>query len=43
MSQMTIVMEEGMFMIRLTTIIELVVPISKFRHEHITTWLFYSH
>jgi hypothetical protein len=43
MSQMTIVMEEGMFMNRLTTIIELVVPILKFHHEQITTWLFYSH
>jgi hypothetical protein len=26
-------MEEGMFMIRLTGIIELAVPISKFHHE----------
>jgi len=47
---MTIVMEEGTFMIRLTVktvrlytvgIIELDVPISKFHHEQITMWLFY--
>ena len=38
---MTIVMEEGMFMIRLTGIIELAVPMSKFHHEQITMWLFY--
>jgi hypothetical protein len=34
-------MEEGMFMIRLTGIIELAVPISKYHHEHITMWLLY--
>jgi hypothetical protein len=34
-------MEEDMFMIRLTGIIELAVPISKFHHEQITMWLFY--
>jgi hypothetical protein len=34
-------MEEVMFMIRLTGIIELVVPISKFHHEQFTMWLFY--
>jgi len=38
---MTIVMEEAMFMIRLTGIIELTVPMSKFHHEHTTMWLFY--
>jgi hypothetical protein len=34
-------MEKGMFMIRLTGIIELAVSMSKFQHEHITMWLFY--
>jgi len=34
-------MEEGMFMISLTGIIELDVAISKFHHEQITMWLFY--
>jgi hypothetical protein len=38
---MTIVMEEDMFMIRLTGIIELAVPMSKFHHEQIIMWLFY--
>jgi hypothetical protein len=38
---MTIMMEEDMFMIRLTGILELAVPISKFHHEQITMWLFY--
>ena len=32
---MTIVMEEGMFMIHLTGVIEVVVPISKCHHEQI--------
>ena len=30
-----------MFMIRLTGILELAVPISKLHHEQITMWLFY--
>jgi hypothetical protein len=34
-------MEEDMFMIRLTGIIELDVPISKFHHEQFTMWIFY--
>jgi hypothetical protein len=34
-------MEEGMFMIRLTGIIELAVPMSKFHQEQFTMWLFY--
>jgi hypothetical protein len=38
---MTIVMEQGMLMIRLTGIIELAVPISKFHHEQFTMWLFH--
>ena len=38
---MTIVMEEGMFMIRLTGIIQLAVPISKFHHEQINMWIIY--
>jgi hypothetical protein len=38
---MTIVVEEGMLMIRLTGIIELAVRISKFHREQITMWLFY--
>jgi hypothetical protein len=37
---MTMVMEEGMFMIRLTGIIELAVPISKFHHEEVTMCIF---
>jgi hypothetical protein len=43
---MTIVMEEGMFMIHLTGVIEVVVPISKCHHEQIplveNTFLFLS-
>jgi len=42
MSQMTIVMEEGTYMIHLTGIIEVVVPFAKVHHEHITIWLFFS-
>ena len=34
-------MEEGIFMIRLTGIIELDVPISKFHYVQITMLLFY--
>jgi hypothetical protein len=34
------VMEGGMFMIRLTGIIELAVPISKFHHEQVTMCIF---
>ena len=43
---MTIVMEEGMFMIHLTGVIEVVVPISKCHHKQIplveNTFLFLS-
>jgi hypothetical protein len=38
---MTIVMEEGKVMIRLTGIMELAVHISKFHREQINMWLFY--
>ena len=38
---MTIVMEEGICMMRLTGIIELDVAISKFHHEQFTMWIFY--